>query len=231
MRRLGTLVFVLALCAALSACGSSASRPSSPKAVIASILSAALAQKSVQYTETVTRGSYGTYRSTYNVSADSGTKHLNFYYGETMDARLVGHTIYVRAARLLLEMYLNLSEGQADKYAWQWISIPRDDKRYAHLAYGLTLASVGHAVIPHGRLKVLTKHWREQQLLDVRGTHGPQRDDYYELTATPTGKPLPVTYSYRWGTYVINGSFSRWNESVSVHAPLYSTPIATVRGG
>ncbi|MDX6454761.1 MAG: hypothetical protein QOD48_868, partial [Gaiellaceae bacterium] len=51
-------------------------------------------------------------------------------------------------------------------------------------------------------------------------------------SAHASGKPLPVAFTEDLGpgTWAI-GSFSKWNEPVSVQAPASSTPIATVRGG
>ena len=217
---------------------------STPRGVLASIDAAALAQKSVHVTESFAADLYGTDHRTYDVSANSGTELFN-YYGNKMRVLLVDHTVYVRADAWLLygTAYsgLGLTEAQAKRYAGTWISIPKGDKLYARLAAGLTLPSaVGagaptyaglKAYYPEGRLKLSRQRSHGRGLLVLRWTAGAQPPPLDVLKARATGTPLPVSYSdYAAMMVFYNGTYSRWNEPVHVHAPASSTPIATVRG-
>lgn len=248
----GSIVLVGVLCVLLSACGSSSpsahspktrSSPSStkaapsasahtPKGVLASIVTAALAQKSVHWTGTDARDLYGTGHSATDVNGNSGAERLT-YYGKVIRFLLVHHTVYVKGARILLEDKLHLTEAQAKHFAKRWISIPRGDKLYAQLSSGLTLASIVHDVThdltKQGKLKVRRRTSRGARLLDVRGTTR-QSVFVYDLTARASGRPLPVAFSFSEVAGGSSARFSRWNEPVNVQAPASSTPITTVRG-
>ena len=237
MRRIGTLAIVLAICAPLSACGSSSSQPPfarSPKAALASIVAAALAQQSVHWKGSTSADLYGTDHSTADVNADSGATRLT-YYGHAMDTRLVDGTVYVRGAPTLLMPNLSLTQAEATHYAGRWISSPRGDKLYGDLSSGLTLASIVHGAAwlfdqPRSGLKVLRRTSRGTRLLVLRAPAWPHV--FSNLTARASGKPLPIAYTLANGLMDFRyGHFSKWNEPVSVQAPARSTPIATVRRG
>src|SRR5438874_492323 len=99
MRRVLTLVSVVAFCAPLTACGARA--PGTPEAMAlrASILRAALAQKSVHYTEIESALRDWPSRSVFDVSADSGSQQITITASgvrEKVDLRLVKGVVYAR---------------------------------------------------------------------------------------------------------------------------------------
>ncbi len=231
MRQIATLVIVLALCAALSACGSSSSAPSSPKRVLASIVAAALAQKSVHYGSYVEVDMGGSSTSTADVTADSGIAQEKFSIG-TLEIRLVNHTVYVHGDVEGLRNALLLTLPKAKRYAGRWISIPRADTLYATTADGLTLASSVHDFAPHSGLKQGRNESSGTRFLAFQWMTS---DGGFEnLSARASGEPLPVFFSRAihdsGDSYVVHGNFSHWNELVHVIAPANSVPIATVRG-
>ena len=205
--------------------------PSTPKGVVASIVAAGLAQKSVHLSESFAADLYGTDHRTFDVSADSGTELIN-YYGAKLRMLLVDHTVYVRADSGLLYgtpyTGLDLTEAQAKRYAGKWISIAKGDKDYTGLAAGLTLTSILHDITPEAGF-----HLKVKAPLEVQGKPGRETVGAYELKARATGTPLPLSFFIEplgMNMVFYRGAFSKWNEPLHLHAPAHSTPIATVRG-
>ena len=226
MRRIVSLVLVSAAAVGTAAV---ALASSSPKAVRASIVVAALAQKSVHWTST--SNGHGTVTRTADVNADSGTEQATFD-GAAVQIRLVDDTAYVQGDVVGLQLSLYLTQAQATQYAGQWISIPKGDELYAQTADGLTLASIVHDATPQGKLKLVSTKAHGTRLLVVRGRRGKQIGlTRSSLAAHASGTLLPVTFSNGGVDHSLRGLFSKWNEPGSVQAPSSSTPIATVRAG
>ena len=198
MRRIVTLAIVLAVCASLSACGSSVP---SPRSVRASIVAAALAQKSVHYAESIEVDMDCTTTITADVTADSGiARGISGCYG-SVEIRLVNDTVYIKGPATALEYYF-ASYAQTKNYSGKWISIPKGDKLYPQLSDGLTLASIVEKVRRDLPLKLVKLPAHFSGIINPSG----------QFTAT-------------------SGKFSKWNKLVHVQAPANSTPIAVVRRG
>jgi hypothetical protein len=235
-----TIATVVAVCALLSACGSSAL--SRPTAVDASIVAAALKQKSVHWTE-VDAGC--PIRRSSDVEAHSGTEHVTFYCSASPRPKgeaqivLVDHVVYVRGDPGGLGYTLHLTYAKARKYAARWISIPKGSGPYSRMADGLTLASIVHNDDPArlGMLTVERKQSRETELLGVVGSNSvctppdPHCGPTATLTARANGDRLPVTFtSSGCAGCVFTDTFSKWNEPVRIQVPARSMPVATVCG-
>ena len=194
------LAIVLAVCALLSACGSGS--PRSPKDLRASLVAAALTQKSVHYEKDVEVDMEGSGTTTADVTADSGVAQVVSPYGGVAEIRLVDETVYVSGDAPSLEDYVpGLPRAVANGYAGKWISIPKGDALYAYVSEGLTLGSI---------------------LRDVRSDLLLKRGSKF-----PTGFSREINPS---GEFTLtSGMFSHWNEPVHVAAPANSTPIATLR--
>jgi hypothetical protein len=219
------------------AAGSSLPRPSSPTGVVASIVAATVAQKSVHVTETYSADLVGTATYTIDATRDSASERVE--YDGTTHIRLVNGTVYLQGAARSLAFCLpnaclGLTKAQARHYAGRWISIAKGDKLYHRLAHGLTLASIAHDLTAEQgfHLKVLRKKSHGRRLLEVRGTTRRDTVGAYELKARATGTPLPLAFSVDpVGALMVfdRGRFSTWNEPVQVTAPKDAVPIATVR--
>jgi len=256
MRRTVTLAIVLAVCAPLSACGSSS--PRLPKEV-APIVAAALAQKSVHYTLTVTAQG-NTTTGNADVTADSGTERLTLPGGDVVETRLAHDTVYLRGGftgllyllRSCPYEFVNCQDPtaaqlrQAGKYAGRWISIPKGDRAYGGLARYLTLGSVVRHLTPRRELKSSIRESHGTRLRVLRGELEGDLVRPANLTVRASGEPLPVAFSRvvvrgpgcdgfnhcdRGGDelYRSSGRFTKWNEPMHVEPPAHSTPIATVR--
>ena len=211
MRRFATLAIVVALCAPLSACGSS-----SPKAALASIVAAALSEKSVHVTAVDSVDHFGAFTTVVDVSRHSGTGRVTGPIGGSeAEIRLVDNTVYLKGTSSALERSLP-GLVAAPHYAGKWISMPMQaqsvkwtaanlgggDNVYSQMSDGLTLASILNGVPPQLELKMVN------------------------------GLPGRVLGSFKnqGDRYSVDARFSKWNEPVHVQAPAHAIPIATVRG-
>jgi hypothetical protein len=218
--------------------------PSTPEGVSASIVAAALAQKSVHWSEVIGLDLVGSFVTTADVTADSGTEQTTAYSGDKAEIRLIHGVVYVRGNASALVSELGLPLARARPYARRWIAIPKGDKLYARESQGLTLASAVRdvagetepsygprlaAVRPLSTLEVIWKKPPHARLvLQTKDSYAMGQS--WSLTARASGEPLPITYSAFIGFGNGEGeSFSRWNKPVVVTAPANSIPIATVR--
>jgi hypothetical protein len=226
MRRIVTLAFVVALCAPLSACGSSSPQVKAER-TLDRVVATALAQKSVHMTASDSLPCSA--RWTSDLEAGSGTERLTTTRcnghkgGGTAQLVLVDGVVYVRGNPAGLEYTLIYpTKAQARRYAGRWISIPKSSPVGDQMAGILTLRSMVRTASPQ-------VHRLNLKVVRKRGTHllVLSSEDYGILSARADGDPLPVAFGqcadcgYSW-------SFSKWNEPVHVHAPAHSTPMATV---
>jgi hypothetical protein len=251
---------VLAVCA-LSACGSSSVGPQTPKTVRRSIVAAALAQKSVHWDWDVGSQTEA-FESSADLTADSGVRQVRYFCcTKNNDARvrilLVDHTVYVRGDAPGLHITLGfhhawLTNAKARTYAWQWISIPRGDRLYSHLAADLLLGSVVRQFTPRAGRDGKLRGVAPAGPTGPRGPTGPGRatavsvepmtsggkGSFSVLADGPTGEspsfhangePRPIAFSQACDFCGDDATFSRWNEPVHVTAPSHAIPIATVR--
>src|SRR5271154_1040427 len=122
-RQLLSGLLAVALCATVSACGSSPPPSQSPKNRLASILRSVRAQRSVHYTTSSSLG----YTATADVARGRGIEHLAFHYGKrhsSLTVILAGGVAYVRGDAGGLESLSVLSGRDASRYAGRWIAIP-----------------------------------------------------------------------------------------------------------
>jgi hypothetical protein len=229
MRRVVPLVLVLALCASLSACGSSS--PSRADSVDASIVAAALTQKSVHWTEFQNMCHV---RRTADVTTNSGRELITIGVpgcGAKGKAQivLVDDVAYIRGnpAGLRSEYTIFLPPAKAEKYAGRWLAIPKGETLYTQMADSLTLASIVHnADLEPSTVPLVIRKKSPGTALVVLNTGG-----FMTLSAHAHGNPLPVAMTRgACPEWCYSGSFSKWNEPVSVRAPAQSTPIETVCG-
>ena len=239
-RRWLGIALILALLAGGTAVvlrSSGASPLTGPQGVLASTVAAALAQHSVHWTEAGGEDMRGSFRSTSDVTADSGVQRLTITPGRsgTAEIRLVDGVVYVKGSFGGLQWVLNLNDMQALKYGERWISVPKGDPLFAHLTDGLTLASVVHdATTPDlgtgveiKRRVMRAKSHGKAVLVLEEGEHA---GTYMRLSMHASGERLPVAVYMQDGIASFwHGTFSKWNAPVHPAAPMHAVPIATVR--
>jgi hypothetical protein len=233
MRRIVILVFIAA---ALAATAAVALASQSPKALRASIVAAARAQRSVHWSATELIGGVALTTGT-DAGKTEGVQHVTFIVGkEKAHSQIVvtGGVAYLRGDALGLRLNLSLTKTQAAKYANKWISIPKSDPAYAATAGGDTMSSVVDELAPHGKLNLVSAKLHGVRVIGVRGVSGSGKKQMAEVLLTRAhGKRLPLAEDILEPSKHVLGhtTFSKWNEPVSVTAPASSTSIAAVRAG
>ena len=232
MSRIVTLVLVTAVAVATAAVALAAT---SPKAFRASVVRAALAQKSVRWVEHDQAGNV-VVASSADVNGNSGSQWLTVQLGKqsgTIHIIFINGIAYVQGQALGLEVNLGLTSAQATHYAGKWIAVTKGDKAYASTADGLTLASIVHDVTPRGPLELVKKTLHGKRVFALEAVGGPEQAPVFRVLVAPgRGKWLPIEASSINPARALSThtEFGKWNEPVNVHAPSSSTPIATVRG-
>jgi len=246
MRRIVTLVIVLATCAALSACGSSSPSPStstttptpsltsSPKVALAAMRNAAHSQHSVHYVS-VSSGPGHTIRIVADVSATEGIQRIAFTdHGQSGSGTTMvsGGTAYIRGDAFMMRVYFGFPKARATKYAGKWISVPSSNSAYATVADDVTLPSFLSHLFPRQTKPSLVN---AAFLIGVRGTVHGQSGVTVEATvfAPAHGRPLPVKQTAKSSNHLGTGvvTMSKWNAAVHVSAPTNAVLISTVGGG
>ena len=232
MSRIGVLV-LLAMTAVVAA--SVALAAQSPKAVRNSIVAAARGEHSVHWQGTDIDGGVGLSTGA-DVTADEGVQQVTFHLGghtAHVAIRVIDDTAYVKGDAVGLRLNLGLTSAQASKYAGQWISIPKTDKRYAATADADTLGSLISSMVPPGHLKTFSAKLHGLRVVGLESVHGKgKKRTVQTLVARSHGKRLPIEADeVAPGAKTLGRTvLSRWNEAVTVQAPPTAVPISTVVG-
>lgn len=232
-------LLALALCATLSACGSStAPTPSgpTPQQRMASILANARAQRSVHYS---TQANFG-FTVTADVARDRGSARFTEQNGKSvslLDVRLVGNVAYIRGNDGGLE-HIALLNGPSDaRFAGRWIAIPSGNPHFRPVTEGLTLASLVRSIAPQTRGKLIYRPSAIQPALSHQfgGTKvieiGRSTQTQGQIIDVRPSGNLPLAAAYSGTGIKTWWLMTRWNEPVSVTAPRNALPIAAVTGG
>jgi hypothetical protein len=214
------------LIAAMLACGvpSAVAGSSSPKQLLASILAAANARRSVHV---ISIAEYGTVRLT--EIDDAGTKvgvqRLTLVEsGHTGHVTVIatGAAAYVRGDAFTLANYIGATPAAAKKYADAWIKFTPTDKGYKNTIAGVTLASEIEQLTPAAPLRTI-RHVTigGVSAFGVRGvtpsSQPPPAED--TIYARAVGAPLPVKQVVKLGKQRLTVTLSRWNEPIRLRIP------------
>ena len=245
MRQIVTLAFVLALCALLSACGSSAPSTSTPstttttspppstaKGQLAAMRSAANGQHSVHFVS-VSSAPGHTIRIVADVAGKEGILRITVTdHGQTGTGTSIvsGGIAFLRGDAFWMRVYFGFTRKQATKYAGRWISVPSSHPAYATASDEVTFPSfLARLFAPQTKLALV----KAGKLVGVRGTvRGQAGVASSTIYAPAQGKALPVKQVAKSSGALGNGTvtMSNWNEAVHVSEPT-AVSISTVVGG
>ena len=197
----------------------------SPKALRASILSAARAKHSVRYTTTGGRGQVRE-RMVADVAAGRGIQRIAFTKsGRTghVTVEVVNKTAYIRGDAFTLHNYMEFTTSQASRYAGHWIALLHTSRAYATVAAAVTFSSFLAELQPKGKaLRIVSGTVGGKTAVGVRSSfdqHGLRLVS--TLFARPGADRLPVeekdVVPGKNASSVV--TMSRWNERVRVKAP------------
>ena len=224
-------VFVAAVLACLLPLAASAA--DSPSKVLASILAAGHAQRSVHYTSV---GNYAAVQVSFDADAgvDKGIQRITYRKsGKTGQATVIvtANTAYIRGDAFILANYLGFKSTPATTYAGKWVRFPHTDRGYAAVAAGVTLSSLVDEIALGGQLSTAPITTVEgQRVLAVQGTASSSKGTIVgTIYARAAGSPLPVKQITTRGTVSLTMTFSLWNERIDLAAPRASVAISVVR--
>jgi hypothetical protein len=203
-----------------------------PAQLLAAVLAAGDAQRSVHY---VTTASYGgaDIRQVGDAGITRGIQRMAFRKGARtghVTVIVAAHTAYVRGDAFTLVNYMGFKSAPAAKYADRWVSIPPTDADYSTVAAAVTLHSTLHQLKLSAALSTTPQTTLDgQQVVGIKGryTGAGGRTASAILYVRATGSPLPVQETVRVGAARFAVTFSNWNQSMSVSAPTGAVPIAT----
>jgi hypothetical protein len=226
----GSLFVAAALASLLPATVSAADSPSK---VLASIVAAAHAKRSVHYTSV---GNYAAAAVSFVADAgvDRGIQHITYRNsGRTGHVTVIvtANTAYIRGDAFTLANYLGFKSTPAVSYAGRWVRFPHTDRSYAVIAAGVTLSSLVDEIALGGQLsRAPVTNIGGQRVLAVRGTASSSKGTIVSTVyAAAAGPPLPVKQITTRGTLSLSMSFSLWNERIDLAAPRASVAISVVR--
>lgn len=206
----------------------------SPTQLLASILAAARAERSVHY---ATAGRYGVVRVSFvgDAGVTRGIQRITYRKDtRTGHVRVIvsANTAYVYGDAFTLVNYMGFTAAQASKYGRVWILIPRADSSYSTVAAGVNLSSTINELKLSGQLSIVpdTKIGG-QRVFGVRAkkTSSSGHRTVDTLYARAAGAPLPVKEIASQGTMRLTATFGRWNEPIHVATPTAPVPISVVR--
>lgn len=202
----------------------------SPGKLLASILAAGRAERSVHY---ISATSIGAVRI--HMVGDAGTtkgiQRITFRKGaQTGHVTVIvsASTAYVRGDAFTLVNFMGFKAGAAVKYENVWVLIPRTATHYASVAAGVTLSSAIDELelVPNAR--VAATRIGGQQVVGVTGTTMAPTGQTATgtLYARVVGSPLPVEDVVSQGSARATATFSNWNDPIHVATPTGAVAIA-----
>jgi hypothetical protein len=199
--------------------------------VLASILAAARAQRSVHY---VSATSIGVVRihMVGDAGRTTGIQQITFRKGTQMGHITVivsANTAYVRGDAFTLVNFMGFKAAAAVKNEDVWVRIPPTDVHYASVAAGVTLYSAIAELELTPLARVTATKIDGQQVIGVKGTTTSATGQTAQATlyGRAAGPPLPVRDVVSQGSSArATVTFSKWNEPIHVAAPTGAVPIA-----
>lgn len=204
----------------------------SPAALLASIVAAARAERSVHYVNVGALGAtrvgivgdagvaQGVQRITYRKAGKSG--HVTVIVSS--------NSLYFRGDAFTLVNYMGFKAIPAAKYAGTWVLIPHTDTDYSTVAAGVTLSSaIDQLTLSKPLSGVRGTTIKGYRVVGVRG----KVPFATGVTATATlyarasGKPLPVKQVVNQTNARLTVTLDGWGEHIHVTPPHKAVPIST----
>lgn len=211
---------------------SAASASGSPTKLLASILAAARAERSVHYASAASSGAVNV-SFVGDAGVSQGIQRITYRKGTLTGQVTVvvsGTTAYARGDAFSLVNYMGFSPTAATKYAGVWILIPHTARGYAAVSSGVTLSSAIDELKVAGQLTRLPNTTIDaQRVLGVRGKKSSSGHTTLDtLYAQAAGPPLPVKEIASQGAMRFTATFGMWNEAVHVVIPTATVPMSVV---
>ena len=210
-----------------------ASAAGSPSAVLASILAAARAERSVHYESSESSGT-SSVRQTGDAGSSVGIQRITYSSGgRTGHVTVIATTTraFVRGDAFTLAGYMGLKPSAAARYGGVWIRWTAADSGFASVAAGVRLGSTIDELTPSGSLATVPPTTvGGRRVIGVAGTATSGGASVTTtLYASATGAPLPVRETAIHGSDRLTVRFSGWNEQVHAALPARSVAVSVVQ--
>jgi hypothetical protein len=186
-------------------------------ALLSAMLVAVHAQHSVHYVSTTMSGTTKVVIVA-DVAKTTGTQRITFTQnGRTghVEVRVVSDTAYFRGDAFALQTFMGVPAANAQRYAGDWVRVPRTAKQYASVAADVTLPSFASTLAINGTATKI-----KGGIAITTNTGG------VKLFLAPNHLPTRETGKGTGGTLAMTAG--RWNEPVHVAAPSKTVPVRVV---
>lgn len=194
----------------------------SPSQLVSTALAKARAQRSVHYVSAqVSPGLSVTING--DAARDRGIQRITYRKDGRVGhvtVRVVADTAYVRGDAFTLENYMRIPASAATAWAGKWLSLAHTAPDFAPVAAAVRLVStLSELTMPPPFRDAGTSTRQGRHVIGItshfqRAGHAISETLYIDL-----GRSLPLQLIGKSGTTTISGTFTRWNEAVTVAAP------------
>jgi hypothetical protein len=196
--------------------------------MLSTALANARVQRSVHY---VTAQASGSMSVTINGDAarDRGIQRITYrkdgHLGH-VTVLVVANTAYVRGDAFTLTNYMRIPASAAGAWAGKWLSLADTAPDFAPVAAAVRLVStLSELKMPPPFGSVGPAARLGHRVIGIRSSFQRGGHAISEILYIDLSRSLPLQLVGTSGTTTINGTFSRWNEPVSVTAPDGAIPI------
>jgi hypothetical protein len=200
----------------------------SPSQVVSAALAKARAQRSVHYVSSQVSGDTSV---TIDGDAvrDRGIQRITYRKGGRvghLTVVVVANVAYVRGDTFTLTNYMRIPLSSSSGWAGKWLSLARSAPDFAAVAAAVRLVStIAELTIPPPFRYVGTSTRQGRHVVGIASHFQQAGHAITETLYVDVARSLPVQLVGKSGTTTITGTFSRWNEHVSVAAPASAIAI------
>lgn len=226
--RMGSRLVLGVGVAALCLGSGAAAAAVSPSQMISAALAKARAQTSVHYVSAqVSPGVSVTIIG--DAARDRGIQRITYRRGGQaghVTVRVVNNTAYVHGDAFTLTGYMRIPPSSASAWAGKWLSLAPSAPDFPAVAAAVRLVSTLSELAmppPFRNLGTLTRLRR--RVVGIESQFSRAGHAITETLYIDPARSLPLQLVGNSGTTTITGTFSRWNEPVSVAAPASAIAI------
>jgi len=196
--------------------------------VVSSAPAKARAQSSVHYVSgQVSGGTSVTIDG--DAARDRGIQRITYRKGGRvghLTVLVVANTAYVRGDAFILTSYMRIPLSESSAWAGKWLSLAHSAPDFAAVAAAVRLVStLAELTMPPPFHSVGTSTRQGHRVVGIASHFQRSGHEITETLYIDLARSLPVQLVGRSGTTTITGTFSRWNEPVSVSAPTSAIAI------
>lgn len=199
-----------------------------PAHIVSAALAKARAQNSVHYISAQVSGGVSV---TINGDAgrDRGIQRITYRKGGRsghLTVLVIANTAYVRGDAFTLTNYMRIPLSTSSVWAGKWLSLAHSAPDFAEVAAAVRLVStLAELTMPPPFRNTGTSTRLGRRVVGIESHFNRSGHAITETLYIDLARSLPLQLVGESGTTTITGTFSRWNEPVSVAAPASAIAI------